>query len=242
MANYTVELRTVCENLAGLDDDATYREVIPVASPLLFDFDYEIFDDNYREVLQQKIIKHYYTREIGFDSVGKFLLKLDAKMNEIMPYYNEMYKSAALEFDPLMDTHITTSNKGTISTEGESSGTGGNSNEQEYETHSTGNDSNVLHDTPQGFIDAADLENGGYATNVRKQTGKSDGNGTAKNTGTSNYSNTGKNTTTNDYVIEVSGKSGRSSYGKLIKEFRDSLINIDKMIIEELQTLFFMLY
>lgn len=241
MADYTIELRTICEDLAEMEGES-YKDVIPAASPLLFDFDYPIFDEEYRPVLQQKIIKHYYTREIAYETVGMFILKLDAKMNEIMPYFNELYKSAKLEFDPLTDMHYTSSNKGTISSEGESSGSGDSSNEQEYDTQSSGEEQSVFNDTPQGFINADDLDGGGYATNIRKQKGESNGNGTSKNTGTSTYSNTGKNTTTNDYVIEVSGKSGKSSYGKLIKEFRDSLINIDKMVLDELKTLFFMLY
>lgn len=241
MADYTIELRTICEDLAKMHD-SSYSEVIPVAAPLLFNFDFPIFDEAYRPVLEQKIIKHFYTREIAHETVGMFILRLDVKMNEIMPYYNELYKSAKLVFDPLTDVHYTSANKGTISTVGESSGIGGSVTDQEYNTHSSGEEKNVFHDTPQGFVDTVDLENGGYATNVRKQNGNSDGNGTSKNTNANNYSNTGRNTTTNDYVIEVSGKSGRSSYGKLIQEFRDSLINIDKMILDELKPLFFMLY
>ena len=241
MADYTIELRTICEDLAEMPGSA-YNDVIPVAAPLLFNFDFPIFDEAYRYVLEQKIVKHFYTREIAHETVGMFILRLDVKMNEIMPYYNELYKSAKLEFDPLTDMHYTSSNKGTISTEGESSGSGGSTTDQEYSTQSSGEEKSVFHDTPQGFVDTVDLENGGYATNVRKQNGSSNGSGNSKNTNTNNYNNTGKNTTTNDYVIEVSGKSGRNSYGKLIQEFRDSLINIDKMILDELKPLFFMLY
>lgn len=241
MAEYTIELRTICEDLAEMHDSA-YHEVIPVAAPLLFNFEYPIFDEEYRPVLEQKIIKHFYTREIAHETIGMFILRLDVKMNEIMPYYNELYKSAKLEFDPLTDTHYTSANKGTISTEGESSGGGGSTTDQVYNTQSSGEEKSVFHDTPQGFVDTVDLEGGGYATNVRKQNGSSNGNGSSKNINTNNYNNTGKNTTTNDYVIEVSGKSGRSSYAKLIQEFRDSLINIDKMILDELKPLFFMLY
>lgn len=241
MADYTIELRTICEDLAEMPGSA-YKDVIPVAAPLLFNFDFPIFDEEYRAVLEQKIIKHFYTREIAHETVGMFILRLDVKMNEIMPYYNELYKSAKLEFDPLTDVHYTSANKGTISTVGESSGSGESTTDQEYNTQSSGEEKSVFHDTPQGFVDASDLEDGGYATNARKQKGNSEGNGTSKNTNSNNYSNTGKNTTTNDYVIEVSGKSGRNSYGKLIQEFRDSLINIDKMVLDELKPLFFMLY
>ena len=59
-------------------------------------------------MLETKIIKHYYTREIAAETVGLWKLWLDERMNNIMPYYNQLYKSELLEFNPLYDTDITT--------------------------------------------------------------------------------------------------------------------------------------
>lgn len=70
--------------------------------------DYPIFDESYREVLNKKIIDHYYFSEIGVETPGLFNHRLRTKMNEIMPYYNQIYKSNILEFNPLynVDYHI----------------------------------------------------------------------------------------------------------------------------------------
>ena len=94
MSKYTTEVRFICERYAGLSESAGYAEVdsiIDEAIPNIFDFDYPIFDESYRNVLNHKILKHYYTREIGMETVGLWKLKLNTKMNEIMPYFNERY-------------------------------------------------------------------------------------------------------------------------------------------------------
>lgn len=111
MSKYTTELRFICETSAGLTDSEGYtstRNIIEKSRAKIFDFDYPIFDENYRSVLETKIIKHYYTREIAAETVGLWKLWLDERMNNIMPYYNQLYKSELLEFNPLYDTDITT--------------------------------------------------------------------------------------------------------------------------------------
>ena len=56
---------------------------------------------------------------------------------------------------------------------------------------------------------------------------------------------TNNNTTINnveDYIETVKGKQGAQSYASMITEYRESLINIDMMIIDELKTCFMMIY
>lgn len=110
MSKYTTEVRYICENAIGLTDSVGYnsvKDVLTQAAPIVFDFDFPIFDENYRLPLEIKILKHFYTREIGLETVGLWKLKLDTKMNEIMPYYNQLYKTELLEFNPLYDVDLT---------------------------------------------------------------------------------------------------------------------------------------
>ena len=112
MSQYTTELRYICESLAGLEHSVGYSdidEVIDNSYDKIFDFNYPIFDENYRPLLEKKILKHFYTREIGQETYGLWKLKLNTKMNEIMPYYNKLYNSELLEFNPLYDVDLTTS-------------------------------------------------------------------------------------------------------------------------------------
>lgn len=97
MSKYTTEVRYICENYAGLDESvglSRIDEVLDEATPKVFDFSYPIFEEAYRRPLERKILSHYYTREIGYETVGRWKLALRNKMNEIMPYYNQLYKAA----------------------------------------------------------------------------------------------------------------------------------------------------
>lgn len=110
MSEFTTEVRFICENYANYNQSQNYTKVsdiIQEALPKIFDFDFPIFDESYRNVLETKIIKHYYTREIGLETVGLWKLKLDTKLNEIMPYYNKLYESELIEFNPMWDVDYT---------------------------------------------------------------------------------------------------------------------------------------
>lgn len=110
MSKYTTQVRFICETAAGLSESegqASVNKIISAAIPSVFDFNFPIFDEAYRNVLESKILKHYYTREIGLESVGLWKLKMDTKLNEIMPYYNQLYKSELLDFNPFYDVDLT---------------------------------------------------------------------------------------------------------------------------------------
>lgn len=106
MSKYTTELRFICEDLSGLDESVGYdsvAEVIEGARTHIFDFSYPIFDSAYKPSLETKILRHFYTREICAETYGRWKLFLEAKMNEIMPYFNKLYESELIDFQPLYD-------------------------------------------------------------------------------------------------------------------------------------------
>lgn len=111
MSKYTTEIRFICEQKAGLTESVGYGSVdnvITTAAPHIFNFDFPIFDEYYRLPLEKKILRHYYTREISEETVGLWQLRLEDKMNLIMPYYNKLYESELLKFNPLYDTDLHT--------------------------------------------------------------------------------------------------------------------------------------
>ena len=295
MSHYTTEVRFICEQYAGeftSSDYSTVESIIENSRKKIFDFDFPIYDESYRSVLETKILKRYYTREIGFETVALWKFWLNKRLNEIMPYYNQLYKSTLLEFNPLYDAdYTTTSNANKKFDEANSrtsTATGNNLRTDALKTATTGTETNTrtdnLHtatenteestngntsrdlysDTPQGALTGVEAEN--YLTNARKVT--EDGNnhttnsGTVTNTGTqavdsensqeTNYTGTQKNETTNnadengkrnytdtsDYLEHVAGKRGGASYSAMLQEYRDTFINIDVMIINELSDLF----
>ena len=105
LSKYTTEVRFICEKFADLDESKGFSKVddiVEKARHSIFE-KYPIFDESYRSILETKILKHFYTREIGFETVGLWLLKLNQKMNEIMPFYNQFYESQKLTFNPLVN-------------------------------------------------------------------------------------------------------------------------------------------
>ena len=211
MSMYTTELRYICESYAGLTESAGHNNienVIKKALPKIFDFDFPIFDEDYRTVIETKIIKHYYTREISEETVGLWKLRLNTKMNEIMPYYNQLYKAWSVDFNPLYDTDITTEH----TLDNESTQT------------TTGKSTDRFSDTPQGSLQ--NIENNTYLSNA-----------TIVDSNASGTSNS-----TDEYLEKITGKRGSMSYSKMLDEYRESLINIDSMIIVDLKDLFFKLW
>ena len=375
MGKYTTELRYICETNTNEPVDGSgfnsVDEIIAKSRANIFNFDYPIFDLSYKPILESKILRHYYTREICEETVGLWKLRLEDKLNLIMPYYNQMYRSELIEFNPMYDVDITTTHGGSkegsktdngnktemrgtsedvlngeIITNNESttnsensvgfnvessnrdktanqqnentgaSATNNNLTESGNATSNTANNDNVTttnsdnkldkySDTPQGSV--TNLTNG-FLTNVRDITeNKNDTTNTlSASTGTSNTSNnktentvstesnTGKlNRSENDeynstnsqtqnrdvsenrivngsknknesrnktesktsaenatttmtnieqYIEHVQGKRGTVSYSKMLQEFRKTFLNIDAMIIEELNDLFFGLW
>lgn len=106
MSNYTTQLRYICETYAGLTESAGYNsvdDVIAKSWDKIFNFDFPLWDDSYRQTLCSKIIAHYYMQEIAFETVGRWQLALQVKINEIMPYYNDLYTSIQMLADKPLD-------------------------------------------------------------------------------------------------------------------------------------------
>lgn len=111
MSNYTTQIRYICESLAGYQtsqDFSAVQEIIKKSAPLIFDFPWPIYKESHRQELEEKILTYYYTREIGMEVFGAWKLKLMAKLQAIMPYYNELYKSVDIDFDIFDDVNYTT--------------------------------------------------------------------------------------------------------------------------------------
>lgn len=286
MSKYTTELRYLIEN----DFDIGLKN-------------YPIFDENYRELLNQKIINHYYFREIGMETAELFKRYLNTTMSEIMPYYNQLYKSELLEFNPFYnvdktlvsdknnnsvsdfignttgknqqnaDTENTQTNNGKQQTTTAATSVGESVGNSKGSGKTTNKSKRVSSDTPQGFLSinsidsetyasAAEMANGEtvneFTVNDTKATSSNSENGTtdqtnvaetkAKGNTTSNATtetDTANKTTSNDfenYVSHVIGKSEGETYSEMLLKFRDTFLNIDMMIIDELKTCFMMIY
>ena len=254
MSKYTTEVRYICEVSNGLNESVGYskiEDVITGAIPKIFDFDFPIFDESYRSVLERKILKHFYTREICEETVGLWKLRLNTRLNEIMPYYNKLYKSELLDFNPLYTDNLKreritklnskreTGNNGEVDTTNNSNSKGSGSG------ITNNNGSDLYSDTPQGSLSG--VESGTYLTNARKTNDTATSSSNTSNNSSSNgkvvSSENGSDdfNSTEDYLESVSGYAGVNA-SDLLKKYRETFLNIDMMIIDNLEDLFFQLW
>lgn len=293
MSKYTTELRFICENLAGLNESEGYNSIDDIISnsrEKIFDFDYPIFDPAYKAVLETKILKHYYINEICCETVGLWKLFLNETMNRIMPYYNQLYESANLKYNPLTTTEMNTVHNNINSSSGESthtaagvdseninrdtaanelsqmsgSGSASSNNVKSGMSGTTTDSTEKYSDTPQGTI--TNLSNDTYLTNATisnghnnqnnnevDQTQSADQTQTTQNaqksnteTDTHNKINQStsadlqNNSSIDNYIEQTAGRGVAGA--DLILKLRETFINIDEMVINNLHDLFMLLW
>lgn len=114
---------------------------------------FPIWSEDHRGELEKKIIEHYYFRQIGFETVGRFKFYLNARLREIMPRMNKLYKTTIYKYNPIE-----------------------NYNMEEGSTDNRTVDVDTLSkfsETPQGPL--TDLIDGKYLTNASHGTDKTSG-------------------------------------------------------------------
>lgn len=253
MSKYTTEVRFICENSAGLSESEGADNIDSILDKCwnkVFNFDFPIFDENYRQVLCRKILKHYYTREIAHETIGRWKLALNAKLNEIMPYYNQLYKSELLEFNPFYDVDLTRSREGSGTSNRTSNNTETNSGTSKNVSSGSGTSNtdtlNRFSDTPQNSMDTQGIADSVPLTTVTKVNEDNTTTNESTDTLTRNDNKTGSGTeninNTDKYIETVRGKQGTENYSSLLKKFRETFLNIDMMIIEDCSDCFFTLW
>ena len=75
------------------DEKTKIRDLYKEGRKTIFDFSYPLTTHINKEDFEKMILNHFITRRIGFDTVELFRIKLDIKLNEIMPMYNKMFDS-----------------------------------------------------------------------------------------------------------------------------------------------------
>lgn len=198
MAHYTITIKTLMDHN--------------------FDFglqNYPIFNESYREILNNNILNYYFESEIGFETAELFKRYLNNTMQLIMPKYNEIYKAQETALENILGNVnlVETSNRK-------------NQNEVNTTSNSTSKNKNLFQDTPQGKLDFTELENQNWATNYTMN--NSDINDASQSNGNNNE----------DYTRTVKGNNGNKYNLDLLYDIKNNLLNIDKLIIDELSDLF----
>ena len=204
MAKYTITIKTLIDNKFNFKMDS-----------------YPIFDENYRNTLNQNILYHYYENEIGFETASLFRFNLNQKLNEIMPYYNELYKVQK----KLIDENLLLNNVNLTETLH-----GSNKTETSSTSQSLSNGKNLYQDTPQGQIGQTDIDKQTWATNLTLNKNKIEDESNATGNGT------------NEYLKTIIGNNGGKFNIDVLNDIKNNLMNIDLMIINDLNDLFMQIF
>ena len=186
----------------------------------LFDFDYEFYSDEAKDDFEQKFINRYMFDEIGFETVMRFKHFLKEKLNRIAPYYKQVYQTELrcleddIDFMLNKDLRETETIKGTNTSNSKTKANSSTLNKESY------------------------LDNGNASLDLTK--GNMTGISSSDGKGDTDSSQTGENEQVRTYLSQ--GNIGITSSAELLQKWRDVLINIDEMIIEECRDLFMMIY
>ena len=217
MSRYTIELRDI-EN----------------CTCYLFPKGFPFYTDNEELRLNfiQKFYDEYMFREIGFETVERFKRSLLGKLNKIIPYYTQLYntelESKNINFMLNKDLIETFERELTGISEINSIATT-NSNGT-----SSANSNDIMYDTPNSRID--DI------TKYPTQGSQGENNATSTSNASSTNNQTGENTQSEKTSLISKGNIGITSSAQLLKEWREVIINIDELILNDLEDLFLLLF
>lgn len=195
-----------------------------------------------RAELNNKILSYYRFREIGFETVGRFLFELETALKEIMPYYNQLFYSADQDFNPIYNVDYirnTQRNKSDTNIGSQSSTTNASASGT-----STDNAKNVTSDTPQNQLSITNeqIDQVDYASEA--SWAKNSNSTTDTSSSSSNASNSVIGNEKEGIVETTKGNFGVVSAQDLIIKYRETLLNIEQLIINDkrIQELFMMIY
>lgn len=255
-------VKQICEEYTGMTagNGVTWQEVIHQATPYIFDFQFPLHNPEHREGLEALILKKYFFREICCGDVDEWKLRLDAKLNEIMPYFNRMYESLDYLIDIMDDVdykrifdeqNVRSGKENTASTQNIKSSSQSTGNASSRNTDSSeGEAIGRYSDTPQGQLTG--LMNDTYLTNAQRNTEEKTN--TSDSASTSATQNSGASDTTGtfdtdkhesgvrNYNEKVKGKMYAGSKAKVVMEYQKAIKNVDAEIIRALSDLFMNVY
>ena len=207
MSKYTLELRYMYE-------DENFK---------LFDFPYNLYDNDLKPWFEEKFYHHFMFYEIGFDTIGMFKQRLMSKLNDIFPYYKQLYeteiRTKGIDFmlnKDLKESYVRelTSNS--------------NSNQESNVTSNSLSTAGQL--TPSLIANSQKIDK--FMDSAQKDNSSSNSTSTGESNGNSRE----------EYTLTSQGNIGITSSAELLAKWRETLLNIDLMIFEECNDLFMQIF
>ena len=207
MSKYTLELRYMYE-------DENFK---------LFDFPYNLYDNDLKPWFEEKFCQHFMFYEIGFDTIGMFKQRLMSKLNDIFPYYKQLYeteiRTKGIDFmlnKDLKESYVRelTSNS--------------NSNQESNVTSNSLSTAGQL--TPSLIANSEKIDK--FMDSAQKDNSSSNSTSIGESNGKSRE----------EYTLTSQGNIGITSSAELLTKWRETILNIDLMIFEECNDLFMQIF
>ena len=207
MSKYTLELRYLYE-------DENFN---------LFDFPYNLYNNDLKPWFEEKFYQHFMFYEIGFDTIGMFKQRLMSKLNDIYPYYKQLYeteiRTKGIDFmlnKDLKESYV----RELISNS--------NSNQESNVTSNGVSTAGQL--TPSLIANSQKIDK--FMDSAQKDNSSSSSTSTGESNGNSKE----------EYTLTSQGNIGITSSAELLTKWRETLLNIDLMIFEECNDLFMQIF
>ena len=207
MSKYTLELRYMYE-------DENFK---------LFDFPYNLYDNDIKPWFEEKFFQHFMFYEIGFDTIGMFKQRLMSKLNDIFPYYKQLYETEIRTkgIDFMLNKDLKESYVRELTS---------NSNSNQESNVSSNSLSTAGQLTPSLIANSQKIDK--FMDSAQKDNSSSNSTSTGESNGNSKE----------EYTLTSQGNIGITSSAELLTKWRETILNIDLMIFEECNDLFMQIF
>ena len=207
MSKYTLELRYLYE-------DENFN---------LFDFPYNLYNNDLKPWFEEKFYQHFMFYEIGFDTIGMFKQRLMSKLNDIYPYYRQLYETEirAKGIDFMLNKDLKESYVRELTS---------NSNSNQESNVSSNSLSTAGQLTPSLIANSQKIDK--FMDSAQKDNSSSNSTSIGESNGNSRE----------EYTLTSQGNIGITSSAELLTKWRETLLNIDLMIFEECNDLFMQIF
>lgn len=254
MSAYSMQLKSIIDmySTPGLP----IKDKIEEARGRLFDFEYPIFDEEYKKVLETHFIRKFYMAEIGHETEGTFKFYLENYMTIHMPYWNRLFESELIEFNPMVNTDYTveTSRDSNTAQNDNRDTTQNTSTDSTRDTAGESSDEgftrNINSDNPDGRLALTTQEGKGvieYANGISEDYQKNSNSASsnesvnAKGNSTQNDVLSSKKDELENYFERKVGNIGVQTSAYMLNEFRTTFIRIENDMFKEMRKDLFML-
>ena len=240
MAKYSMEVGEMVDN--------------PLTPLFQFDYDFYCDDQLVKKKFEQKFIDHYFFHEIGCETHARWSQMLKARLNLIMPYYKELYETElrSREIDFMLNKDYTETFIRELDRTNQDTNQVNGSSEVRMDNQGSTTDTKNSTNTSKSSslndgVASASLEQG-YLTQVGEEKGQLSSNTTSIDSSESQTNNSQTSQSNGEmgeretHTIVGKGNIGITSSAELLKKWREVLINIDQLIINECKDLFMLIY